>query len=183
MTKNINITFFQELRSDLEYSEEERRSLEKKLEALQAALDSPSGNPRHSALTRMLSEHPAPLNMTLDEIKENVGTQDTVEVKKKVETNGSSPFLKTKSCSIVGMAGGRKRNANEEFNIMKKKKLESARSFGELSEQFYNGFGGHAKADDFPRPTGLKMKVKKGGKGVAKNVQTINKYFGSLETP
>lgn len=198
------------LTSDLKHAEEEKDNLKSKVNWLQDAIDSPSGDVRQSALNRMITENPAPYFPGLD-------TDDEPG-----ENVSKSPFLKTKSCSIVGLNKRKlpssslpqpspcKESTNiSHFNIMKKSRLASCSlsqqqgpfpkgpivSKNKSGDKFYDGLGGHSKPDVFPqkvRGSSSGLGAGKKPKGVAKKPKvttadmkkndTIQKYF-NFDTP
>ena len=193
--------------TDKEHLEDEIESLKTKLASLQEAMTSPSGDPRSSALSRLISENPAPLNMTY------LSQSPT-------KTPSISPMLATKTCSIVGlnkrspcknMSNTLKRAASAadpapamKNSLFKRSKYESGSVSSQPtpvknSEQFYNGLGGHSKVDEFPTPLNkATFSIKKPKpiprssstaaskskvvKPADKKMQTINKYF-NFDTP
>lgn len=243
--------------SDLRHVEDERASLKQKVRVLQESIDSPSADPRKSAIRRIMAESPAPMNLSaLEEAAASptpaAASRPNAQASKSPSQSSSSstsqpsssscvaaagaspPFLQTKSCSILGLqklgrsadptgggAAGFAPNplAAKDFNILAKKRrlapnvkkkggsqllpTETAvATFSDVKEQFYNGFGGHQKLDEFPKPRArMRFNVKplpppmairglKKTKSIAKaptknNAATIDKYFGGLglETP
>jgi len=168
------------LASDLRHAEDERGALKKKVSTLQDAINSPSGDPRGSVINRMVTEFPAPMQC-IESDSEDEGKLDT-----------GSPFLKTKSCGIVGL---NKRKATpcqdstnySQMNIMKKARVgvsslskddnlnaacsQSSSSAAEAKsrEKYYDGFGGHSKLDVFPSGSnGGGFKLARKPKGVSK---------------
>lgn len=67
----------QPLEEQLASVELENARLSKQVKCLQAAVVSPSGDPRNSALTRLLTEHPTPQEVRLLSQQSNVSGQDT----------------------------------------------------------------------------------------------------------
>ena len=96
----------EKLTNDLQHNEDEVQHLNAKIRSLQDALSSPSGDPKSSAINRLLTENPAPLCISFekDVVKENfitpLKTREKVSPSKKL----LSPFeIKTKQCGIVGL--------------------------------------------------------------------------------
>lgn len=170
------------LTADMEHAEEEKENLHVKLQSLQEAMTSPSGDPRTSALQRLIAETPAPAYVLNN--RKSAGQDDL------------SPFLTTKSCSLVGL----KQSQEPSASAVKRTNTTSAsqpssmfkKARPETGEMHYNGLGGHSKKDMFPDPNRVKVVGKK-PKGVSrpgcvssqretKKLQTINKYF-NFDTP
>ena len=152
------------LSSDLQHAEEEKDTLKVKVNWLQQAMDSPSGDVRQSALNRVITENPAPCLFA------GLSDSDDDDNGEKPKKKTDSPFLKTKSCSIVGLNKRKvspckdSTNVISGFNIMKKSRFAAAGlsqeaalkgpaaavSKNKSGEKFYDGLGGHSKPDIFP---------------------------------
>ena len=114
--------------ADCKHYEEEVEILHKKIQLLQESITSPSGDPRSSALNRLIVENPAPQNMSFiaramskKDRNENTSTRRSDEDKlgndthlideqqvntdcEKEDDNILSPFeFKTKRCGIIGL--------------------------------------------------------------------------------
>ncbi|XP_071743485.1 E3 ubiquitin-protein ligase trul-1-like [Lepeophtheirus salmonis] len=185
--------------SDLKHSEEEKDTLKDQIRALQSTLDAHSDNAR-SRMKIINSEY-------------SLATQNMEETQL-LDKLPSPMEVKTKVCSLVGL----KRSADTEvkenkekerqwqcdFNILKKSRLNShgsgvfsqleTKSFNQVNEKFYDGFGGHGKMDVFPTAkidsvNSNGIAPKRPRKGVAKvfldkktATKTLDKYF-NLDTP
>ena len=184
------------LTEDMDHIEEENNDLRTKLNKLQEAIASPSGDAKSSAIARFISENPAPNNSML---------------------GNSPPTPKTtvKSCGIVGLnrknaqerspckniSNSLKRSMSSQLADEQATSLFSKKNKVSYSQPqpdtFYNGLGGHSKDDAFPsaRPTGSNLtgstsaayKISKKPKGVSRpkvdqKMKTINKYF-NFDTP
>jgi len=167
------------LRNDMAHIEEENDDLRTKLNKLQEAMVSPSGDAKSSAIARLVGENPAP---------------------RFLENSPPTPKTTIKSCGIVGLqpksrspyknvTNNVKRTiSNQESDpislFSKKPKFSSQPQ----PETFYNGLGGHSKADGFPSARSeIGYTLSKKPKGVAKpkvdqKMKTINKYF-NFDTP
>ena len=94
------------LENDLKHNEEEINILRSKVSSLQDALTSPSGDPRSSALNRLLTEHPAPQDVSYSEVKSKDQDIPKPKFRKNFPKTSDvlSPFeMKTKECRIVGL--------------------------------------------------------------------------------
>jgi len=179
------------LREDLDHVEEENNDLRAKLNKLQEAIASPSGDAKSSAISRLISENPAPNLLGM--------------------ASPPTPKATVKSCGIVGLnrkvqdrspckniSNNLKRSmssqsANEPMSLFSKKSKVSSQPEPKILSQpqpdmFYNGLGGHSKDDEFPRSSnGTGFKLSKKPKGVSRpkvdqKMKTINKYF-NFDTP
>ena len=56
----------EKLTNDLQHNEDEVQHLNAKIRSLQDALSSPSGDPKSSAINRLLTENPAPLCISFE---------------------------------------------------------------------------------------------------------------------
>ncbi len=181
------------LRADMTHMEEENNDLRSKLNKLQEALVSPSNDPKSSAIARLVRENPAPLYL---------------------EQSPPTPKLAKKSCGIVGLnqrspcknignslkrsLSTRDESSDVPTSLFSKKLKSSSLSQPTTSakkDYFYDGLGGHSKADIFPtsqaKPSSSFVLSKK-PKGVSKQpkvnpnqsrkMDTINKYF-NFDTP
>lgn len=94
------------LENDLKHNEEEINILRSKVSSLQDALTSPSGDPRSSALNRLLTEHPAPQDVSYSEVKSKDQDIPKPTFRKNIPKASDvlSPFgMRTKECGIVGL--------------------------------------------------------------------------------
>ena len=90
------------LENDLKHNEEEIDILRSKVTSLQDALTSPSGDPRSSALNRLLTEHPAPQDVSYSNDQDIPKPKFRKNLPKTSDV--LSPFeMKTKECGIVGL--------------------------------------------------------------------------------
>ena len=106
------------LAADCKHNEEEVEDLRTKIKSLQDAFTSPSGDPRSSALNRLIVEHPAPQNLSFITAVSNKGEKaplSSLDNNKpcSVESDFLSPFeLKTKQCGIIGLAKSKSMTAS-----------------------------------------------------------------------
>jgi len=179
------------LRVDMDHVEEENSDLRTKLKKLEEAIVSPSGDAKSSAIARFISENPAPQFL-----------------------GHSPPTPKTavKSCGIVGLdkrprspcknvTNNLKRSISsqdqkEPVSLFSKKMKPSSSQPEGRKDFFYNGLGGHSKADEFPskssqlNQSSKTFTLSKRPKGVSRptaakpddKMKTINKYF-NFDTP
>ena len=94
------------LANDLTHNEEEVESLRVKIRSLQDAITSPSGDPRVSALNRLIKENPVPQDMSFQTKlpRGNGELLNHTAKERTAETDILSPFeIKTKQCGIVGL--------------------------------------------------------------------------------
>jgi len=172
------------LRNDMDHIEEENNDLRTKLNKLQEAMVSPSGDAKSSAIARLVGENPAP---------------------RFLENSPPTPKTTIKSCGIVGLQRKPRspcKNVSNMKRTMSNQESEPTSLFSKKlkfssqpqSGTFYNGLGGHSKNDDFPsakKEIGYTISKKPKGvarpKGVAKpevdqKMKTINKFF-NFDTP
>merc|ERR1712183_288385 len=141
------------LKSDFDYVEDENRSLKKKLEVLQDAIVSPSGDPKNSAIARLVGEFPAPLKLNMS------------VVNSPPKQCHSSPKV---SCGLIGLKQHQKRSSPTGFKrsaslvdpqnlFSKKPKLTSLSQpssdtlkVSSRASLFHDGLGGRSKKEDFP---------------------------------
>ena len=97
----------EKLKNDLQHNEDEVQHLTVKIRSLQDSLASPSGDPKLSAINRLLTENPAPQDISF---QTNSGKGNAITPLKLIEKNPPttkeilSPFeIKTKQCGIVGL--------------------------------------------------------------------------------
>ena len=183
------------LKSDFDHAEDENQSLKKKLEVLQDAIVSPSGDPKNSAIARLVSEFPAPplkLNMSIVNSPPNKQCH-------------SSPKA---SCGLIGLKQRQKRSSPTDIKrsaslvdpqnlFSKKPKLTSLSQptsdntikISSKASLFHDGLGGRSKEEAFPSRDGprhnsssVKKKVTKTTIRPDRKLQTINKFF-NFETP
>jgi hypothetical protein len=180
----------------MELAEEEK-------EVLKSKITSPSGDPRSSAIARLIYENPAPLNMTLFQN----------EPARKKSMSPPPPRSSTKTCSIVGLKRSPCKNVSNlkravssqessaVYNsLFKRSKFQEPQSLSQpiaakKPEHFFDGMGGHSRADYFPTSSASSrgsFSVSKKSKPSSQNktssatdqkkLQTINKYF-TFDTP
>ena len=198
------------LRSDLNHAEEEIDELKTKIRSLQEAIDSPSGDPRKSVINRLLTDFP---KFNEDE-EDQRGDDDTVMIVDNNDLDGHEEDMFaecSQTSGLVSLKGKDKGHDDKEnensssssstlsqFSIMKKSRTDSLvknPSVNKYPEQFYNGFGGHSKNDEFPDPlrrktasivsikkNPSKSKQKKVSNADVAKMKTIQKYF-NFETP
>ena len=182
--RNVLTITNNQLKSDLEHTEEENEALKKKLELLQEAITSPSGDPKSSALVRLVSEHPTPLKLNMT-----------------ITNSPPTPKAATKVNSLIGLKKDRsptfKRSASTTESLFSKKpKLSTPLSQPSQStssrSMFYDGFGGHSKKEEEPSVFLPRMKPLGGTKNRKplktnnatsdRKLNTLNKYF-NFDTP
>ena len=176
----------EKLREDLNHAENEREILKSKLAKLEEAIVSPSGDPKSSAISRLIREHPPPLSMNMT-----------------VNSPPTPKISSVKSCGLIGLKEpSLKRPALSQENAEpirsgslfgpKKAKFSSQPTMvSDRSGLYFNGLGGHSKSDEFPtsQKSGNYVLAKK-NKGISrpkvikpdKKTQTLNKYF-KFDTP
>ena len=97
----------EKLSSDLQHNEDEVQLLNVKIRSLQDALSSPSGDAKSSAINRLLTEDPAPLNISFQTDNARKISETPLKLNEKVVSTNKdllSPFqIKTKQCGIVGL--------------------------------------------------------------------------------
>jgi len=97
----------EKLSSDLQHNEDEVQLLNVKIKSLQDALSSPSGDAKSSAINRLLTENPAPLNISFQTDNDRTKSETPLKLNGKVVSTNKdllSPFqIKTKQCGIVGL--------------------------------------------------------------------------------
>ena len=94
------------LSNDLKHNEEEMEELRSRLRCMKDAITSPSGDPRSSALNRLITEYPAPKDISIHRNFPSEIVEDPSQVAKaKSEAvDVLSPFeMRTKQCGIVGL--------------------------------------------------------------------------------
>ncbi len=162
------------LESDLQHVVDDKCDLQNEVRRLKETL----------AGRTVLSERPQEAFATEESSQVSI-SQDAVAIccPANKENESDSPFLLTKSCSIVGLKRSMSTGANPfgHMNIMKRSRLASPLKETTNTEQFYNGMGGHSKPDFFPQPL-KKTLSSKPVKGTDKAKQkamsnVIDKYF------
>ncbi|KAI9562137.1 hypothetical protein GHT06_013102 [Daphnia sinensis] len=151
----------------------ENSKLQEKLKALTESISSPSGDPRNSALSRLLNESPAPINLRMSNLlAATPATPSTPLVPLRVKgANVPSSRLILSSQNVSNMQPklsnpeqeqatgsserkeGRKADSlsapvDPESLKFKRMKVDPVPS---TSGYFYDGFGGHSKPDIYPR--------------------------------
>lgn len=97
----------EKLSNDLQHNEEEVQTLTAKIRSLQDALASPSSDPKSSAINRLLTENPAPQDISFQTNSSKADAITPLKTKEKRDSTTKailSPFeIKTKQCGIVGL--------------------------------------------------------------------------------
>jgi len=182
------------LRKDMEHIEEENNDLRTKLNKLQEAIVSPSGDAKSSAIARLVSENPAPqfLGHSPPTPKVTVKSCGIVGLKKFVQPLRSP-------CKNVTNDLKRSLSVQEGLHpvslFSKKAKTSASASQPEVRrDMFYNGLGGHSKSDEFPVKSQMSQvkntfTLSKKPKGVSrptvkpsKHMKTMDQFF-TLDTP
>ena len=94
------------LSNDLKHNEEEMEELRTRLRCMKDAITSPSGDPRSSALNRLITDYPAPKDISLTKHFPNEDAKHPSQIAKVISeaTDMLSPFeIKTKQCGIIGL--------------------------------------------------------------------------------
>ena len=160
---------------DIKRCTAENAKLQEKLKMLTESISSPSGDPRNSAITRLLQESPAPSHLRMSNIMcTTPATPSTPFAPLKLKAKGGpSQLLSSQALAsirpklsnpeeqddkISGDLSSQQRKGKEvrkaedfaEPDTLKSKrmKLEAVPS---TSGFFYDGFGGHSKPDIFPK--------------------------------
>ena len=180
------------LKSDFDHAEDENQRLKKKLEVLQEAIVSPSGDPKNSAIARLVSEFPAPLKL-------NMSIVNSPPKQCHSSPKAFSGLIGLKQRQKRSSPTGFKRSASlvDPQNLFSKKpKLTSLSQpssntikVSSRASLFHDGLGGRSKKEEFPSredgprhsSTSVKKKITKTVMP-DRNLQTINKYF-NFETP
>ena len=179
------------IKSDFNYAEDENQSLKKKLKVLQDAIVSPSGDPKNSAIARLVSEFPAPLKLNM-----SIANSPPKQCH-------SSPKA---SCGLIGLKQRQKRSSPtgikrsaslvDPHNLFSKKpKLTSLSQpssdtikISSRANLFHDGLGGSSKKEEFPSRDAGPRQSSSVKKKITKTImpdrkqQTINKLF-NFETP
>jgi len=162
-----------------------------------------------------LTESPTPIKEKIDFLKENSSERDDVDLfsesEEEKDSVGKNSGSKSKngqseqvhiqciSDNFADLFGTRKRSPLKDamaetlsqMNIMKKSRLagSQAASANVPSDVYYNGLGGHAKSDEFPKPLGVSVSKKQLKKKrlmtqshKEKKTTTIDKFF-KFDTP
>ena len=153
----------------------ENSKLQEKLRVLQESISSPSGDPRTSAISRLLHESPAPFmrlsnlmdspaSLTPTIIRKGLASEQEVKAVKKPRLMGADelasmrPTLtdpeqdkKGKSLKLSQLSDTQGA-ATQEPQSFKFKRMKFDASAGSSSSQgyFYDGMGGHSKPDIYP---------------------------------
>lgn len=186
------------LQADVRNLEEENSILKRRVEKLKTeGVGSPA---RVLSQSRVLCETPkrdkSPDMFEDSPVPHHPSPKYTVKgVKRLLDTEeDSSPGVPLKSCGIIGM-----RKPLLEMN--KKQRLNPSEPPSSMS-QHYNGMGGRSKLDEFPQPrTGSSFKIKQPSvnkkasglktfssqkqlaKATSSQKKTIDRFFGSFDTP
>ena len=146
----------------------ENEKLQEKLKVLSESISSPSGDPRNSALSRLLHESPAPSNLRLSNLllatpstpctpmmPFKVKTSNTIAPSRYQNLTEIRPKLSNPEDEPTASTSQRKEvRKSEDHNIepeslkFKRMKVDPVPS---TSGFFYDGFGGHSKPDIFPK--------------------------------
>lgn len=152
---------------DIRRYSSENAKLQEKLKVLSESISSPSGDPRNSALSRLLHESPAPANLRMSNLL--VATPSTPLAPLKMKTTNLSGV--SKFPNVTDMRP-KLSNPEEEFASSSSSLRKEARKADEpvpvdpeslkfkrmkvdpvpsTSGFYYDGFGGHSKPDIFPK--------------------------------
>ena len=120
------------LSNDMKHNEEEMEELRARLRCMTDAITSPSGDPRSSALNRLITEYPAPKDMSIRRKFPSGNAEDPSQTAKTNPETADilSPFeIKTKQCGIVGLTKTKSINeTRNRFNASPCKDKTNARS-------------------------------------------------------
>lgn len=158
----------------------ENAKLQDKLKVLTDSISSPSGDPRNSALSRLLHESPAPTSLRMSNLFALTPSAPNTPLKSKPSNLSTSVFS-----NVTGMRpklsnpeqedipttsksdrqkGARKAetvpSVEPESLKYKKMKIDLVPS---SSGFFYDGFGGHSKPDIFPKGSSEVVSPKSSG--------------------
>ena len=153
----------------------ENSKLQEKLKTLTESISSPSGDPRNSALSRLLNESPAPTNLRMSNLINTPSTPCTPLPSLKMKSSnvtGTSKFMLS-SQNISQMRPKLSNPEEEETSTSSSSQRKETRKaegppipvdpeslkFKRMkvdpvpssSGYFYDGFGGHSKPDIFPK--------------------------------
>lgn len=151
----------------------ENTKLQEKLKALSESISSPSGDPRNSALTRLLHESPAPLHFRMSNIMSTTPDPVTPPLPNKMRPRTAGLSGLTQSTQTLAAMQPKLSNPEtEDSDIENSQRKKQVRKIELLSDpdpedlklkrlkidavpsssgMFYDGFGGHSKPDVFPR--------------------------------
>lgn len=160
----------------------ENAKLHEKLNALTESIASPSGDPRNSALSRLLNESPAPMNLRMSNLLATTPSMPSTplaSIKVKASNDATSRYMltsqtissmrpklsnpeKEESVQIGNSQRKETRKADSppipldpeslKFKKMKVDPIPSSSGF------FYDGFGGHSKPDVYPQGSSRMIK-------------------------
>lgn len=176
----------QELRSEMKLMEEELDETKTKIQRLQEAIVSPSGDVKSSAISRLVFEHPPPLNLTIMNTPMSSGSlkkkssPDFFAMSDDDEDNNEPPSKK-KFLTQTLARGSPCKEVTDQWKAKPKTQFVRSSSGGLTgllgtiaSDQYrcqpkqpgkveglsFNGFGGHGKQDEFPQPLKRDFKLK-----------------------
>ena len=138
----------------------ENSKLLEKLKTLQDSISSPSGDPRNSALSRLLHESPAPSHFRLSNLVASPCTpsQPFLQPKKPINVSSMRPILSDPQEEENKQRNKEVRKAEvseTEPEAIKFKRMKIDSSLPSSSSGFfYDGLGGHSKPDVYPQPSG-----------------------------
>lgn len=151
----------------------ENTKLQEKLKALSESISSPSGDPRNSALTRLLHESPAPLHFRMSNIMSTTPDPVTPPLPNRMKSRNAGLSGLTQSTQSLAAIQPKLSNPEVEVsdieNSQRKKQVRKIDLVNEADPEdyklkrlkvdpvpsgsglFYDGFGGHSRPDIFPR--------------------------------
>ena len=163
----------------------ENAKLQEKLKALTESISSPSGDPRNSALSRLLNESPAPTNLRMSNLLMTTPSSPStplVPFRMKPSNVPSSRLMSSQNISSLqpklsnpeqeeASASSQRKEARKassssvsvdsESLKFKRMKVDPVPS---TSGYFYDGFGGHAKPEIYPKGAGFSSSTLSGTK-------------------
>lgn len=153
----------------------ENTKLQEKLKMLTESISSPSGDPRNSAITRLLQESPAPSHLKMSNIMCTTPatplTPLFAPLKLKTKAGPSQLLSSQALASIRPKLSNPEQEESDFSNSQQRNKGKEVRKVEELALEpdsikfkrmkydatpsssgfFYDGFGGHSKPDIFPK--------------------------------
>nr|CAH0098072.1 unnamed protein product [Daphnia galeata] len=153
----------------------ENAKLQEKLKALTESISSPSGDPRTSALSRLLNESPAPTNLRMSNLLMATPSSPSTPLPLRMKpSNVPSSRLMLSSQNISSMQPKLSNPEQEEPTTSTQRKEARKASSSSMpvdseslkfkrmkvdpvpstSGYFYDGFGGHAKPEIYPKGAG-----------------------------
>ena len=153
----------------------ENAKLQEKLKALTESISSPSGDPRTSALSRLLNESPAPTNLRMSNLLMATPSSPSTPLPLRMKpSNVPSSRLMLSSQNMSSMQPKLSNPEQEEATTSTQRKETRKASSSSMpvdseslkfkrlkvdpvpstSGYFYDGFGGHAKPEIYPKGAG-----------------------------